>query len=152
MAKVEKVVLWDAVPPPGHYANPKAALTAEPTKLVQDNAFSMESQAKAAAKRLNDGSRAKKWPNDRYFAIYVPNPRPSEPEGEYNTVHDAWLVLIGVRPHIPEGWESFVDHVPRKYNKKSNKGSEDVTDTDAAEEYDEDSEDENVGEREHAHA
>lgn len=132
MARAQTVRVRETAPPaPGKAgvssgADIKSALkmqlTANPKALVQEAIFSNKEAAIRAARAINYGKR-KAWPNDVYFAIYGVNPDASQPN-EHGITPDAWEVLTGVRPHIPEGWERFV--APR--TRRSRADIEEVTD------------------------
>lgn len=120
MATVREVRVVDAPASPDEYTTKESALTAEPHRFVVDRVFPTREKAKAAAYRVNNGER-ERWPRSRYFAIFAANPDPEAEPDENGVVQDAWHLLIGVRPHIPEGWAKEVS-APGSRRKSESEG------------------------------
>lgn len=110
MARVTDVVLRKPPMRPGEYATQKEALEANPKDTVVDAVFSSEQSAREAAFRVNGGER-KKWPSDRYYAIWDYNKDAdgdTEDGGEGDMI-GRWELLIGIKEHMPKGWVSVVN-------------------------------------------
>lgn len=152
MARIRGVFLRE--PPKGPGTSKKAALAANPTKLVADAAFpkDREESVKNAAFRVNSGARGE-WPPGQYFAIwefasdvvlkvgekngdgsvrvvgFIQGGKVVGEDGKVVGIPDdilqeegvergGWVLLIGKRPHIPEGWEGVVNAPGSRKRKK----------------------------------
>jgi hypothetical protein len=145
MARVKEVIQRDMPAGPGDYGSQEGALTAEPHRPIVDGQFPTREKAKNAAYRVNDGE-AKRWPKERYFAIFALNP---EPRGEIDSdgnFSDAWEVLIAPRSHgIPDAWVKEVN-APGSRRKNREASTEDGSfDGDPAEDEPENEDSEPVG-------
>lgn len=135
MARVKEVVQREMPAGPDEYGSQESALAAEPHRPIVDARFPTREKAKNAAYRVNDGD-AKRWPSDKYFAIFAPNPEPKGETDADGNVSDAWEVLISPRSQgIPEAWVREVNAPgSRRKNRDGEAPNEDSSDEETEDE------------------
>lgn len=91
---------------PVSFQNIKKEFSSNPDAkiLITVGYFYSLNNAKMTARQMNQGKHpfSEYFPRDRYFFIF----------GDYE---ESFEVLVGKRPHIPPGWQKFVE-MPTWYN------------------------------------
>ena len=119
LSRVDEVILMDpkkTVLDDDDASDKRLKLAAAPKQCIVDSVHATEKAVELAASRVNSGIRTE-WPSSTYYAVWEYDPEASctrkvkDPEtGKMQAVpqQGGWLLKIGMRPHIPAGWERKV--------------------------------------------